>query len=173
MNQVTTACLGAGCFWTVEATLRRLAGIEQTECGYIWMTQGLPTHESAVRAPAERMEVVRFTWDTLQLTPQDLLEFVLHTSQPGMIDWNYPGELANVRHGLFLEEPHRTDMFGRVAEHPQRGHFQVLGFPTHFMPAGRFDQNYYDKRPTDGYCRSIIVPKLDKMERMFAHLLKK
>lgn len=136
------------------------------------MTQGLPTQESTGRFPPERMEVVRFTWNTTLLASEDLLEFILCTSQPGMIDWNNPGELAHVRHGLFLETPHREDMARRVAEHPERGHFQVLGIPSHFMPAGRFDQDYYGKRPGDGYCTSIIVPKLDKIERMFSRLLR-
>jgi peptide-methionine (S)-S-oxide reductase len=42
-----------------------------------------------------------------------------------------------------------------------------------FYPAEKHNQDYYEKNPEKAYCQIVINPKLQKVKREFAKLLKK
>ena len=41
-----------------------------------------------------------------------------------------------------------------------------------FSVAENYHQNYYRDNPNAGYCRNVIVPKLDKFRAVFSDVLK-
>jgi len=41
-----------------------------------------------------------------------------------------------------------------------------------FYKAEEYHQNYFAKNPNQGYCNFVIVPKIEKFEKVFKDLLK-
>jgi peptide-methionine (S)-S-oxide reductase len=41
-----------------------------------------------------------------------------------------------------------------------------------FWPAEEYHQGYFRENPTQGYCRVIIAPKVEKFRKVFADKLK-
>jgi peptide-methionine (S)-S-oxide reductase len=44
---------------------------------------------------------------------------------------------------------------------------------TNFFAAEKYHQNYYNQNKSQGYCRFVIGPKLEKFEKVFSEKLKK
>ena len=83
-HSYTSIVLGAGCFWSVEAALRRLPGVVTTCVGYAGGTQPHPTYEHV--CSRERSdgyaEVVKVTFDPSILPLRHLVDCFLALHDP-------------------------------------------------------------------------------------------
>jgi peptide-methionine (S)-S-oxide reductase len=72
--------LGAGCFWHVEAALRRLPGIVSTTVGYTGGMTENPTYKDVCQLVTGHAEVVQVVFDPNVLNPRVLLDcfFAMH-----------------------------------------------------------------------------------------------
>ena len=43
---------------------------------------------------------------------------------------------------------------------------------TTFYPAEDYHQDYFANNPGQGYCRAVVLPKVDKVRKVFKDLLK-
>ena len=50
---------------------------------------------------------------------------------------------------------------------------QLITAFSKFYSAESYHQNYYNNNASQGYCRYVIGPKLEKFEKVFASKLKK
>jgi len=55
------ATLGAGCFWGVESTFRRLAGVKSTQVGYMGGSLKNPTYKDVCTDQTGHAEVLELT----------------------------------------------------------------------------------------------------------------
>jgi peptide-methionine (S)-S-oxide reductase len=77
-----TLWLGAGCFWHVEAALRRLPGVISTTVGYTGGTTLNPTYEDISQSETAHVEVVQIIFDPFVLKLRVLLDCFLAMHDP-------------------------------------------------------------------------------------------
>ena len=73
---------GAGCFWHVEAALRRLPGVIDTKGGYAGGILSEPTYEDVCKGGSGHAEVVSVLFDTTILSPKILIDAFLSLHDP-------------------------------------------------------------------------------------------
>ena len=84
-NQQTSTLevvLGAGCFWHVEAALRRLPGVRDTQVGFAGGALARPIYEQVCQLETGHAEVVRVIFDPMVLAPKTLLDCYLMLHNP-------------------------------------------------------------------------------------------
>ena len=67
------ALFGAGCFWGVEETFRKINGVLNTEVGYSGGSTINPNYESVCSGTTNHAEVVLVEFDQNQISFQDLM----------------------------------------------------------------------------------------------------
>lgn len=156
------------CFWTLEAVFGRLAGVRACMVGHVWMAGGLPAQESTQRFPAERMEALAFDWDPSALPPHAVVQVLLETTSAHLAGWEVLDELSGMRSmiagipvGLLERFAEALEAIGSSKE--SRPHTQLLTATPGFQEAPAFDQRFHERKPGDGFCRSIIAPKLERL----------
>lgn len=144
-----------------------------------------------------KIEVVEVTYNNL-LTLKDILSVHYFTHNPTLTQWGKDCMFPLNRSGIFLSSMGEKDnsqyskeeiecsfdylkiltdemVYVDIISNPENKPISVEVFlPTQyqFSKAEDKQQNYYESNPTDGYCTSIISPKVDKLKRKFEHLLK-
>lgn len=68
------ATFGAGCFWGVEATFRKVKGVSATSVGYMGGSFEEPTYEDVCSGMTGHAEVVQVEYDPSQVSYEELLE---------------------------------------------------------------------------------------------------
>ena len=68
------ALFGAGCFWGVEETFRKLHGVKKTEVGYSGGQTIDPTYETVCNDNTNHAEVVLIYYDNNEITFENLLQ---------------------------------------------------------------------------------------------------
>lgn len=82
--KTSTIVLGGGCFWSIEAALRRLPGVIDTAVGYAGGTQPAPTYEHVCSSERNDgyAEVVQVTWNEQIFPLRQLVDCFLALHDP-------------------------------------------------------------------------------------------
>ncbi len=65
---------GAGCFWSVEASFRKIPGVSEAICGYSGGHTNGPTYNDICTGKTGHAEVVQVEYDPSQITYDELLD---------------------------------------------------------------------------------------------------
>src|SRR5690606_9421062 len=84
------ATFGAGCFWGVEATFRRLAGVKATQVGYMGGDVQNPTYKQVCTDTTGHAEVVEVTYDPEVISYHDLLNVFWENHNPTTLNRQGP-----------------------------------------------------------------------------------
>lgn len=177
MDNHETITLGGGCFWCLDAAYRRIKGITDVVSGYAGGQWPNPTYERVTTGTTGHAEVVQLTFDAQVIALKTILEvfWTLHdpttlnrqgndvgTQYRSIILYNSPEQEAIIRESITQTA---IPLWG---EHITT---EVIDLET-FYPAEDYHQDYFNKNPEQGYCQVIINPKLQKLTKKFAQLLK-
>src|SRR3984957_17239325 len=99
------ATLGAGCFWGVEATFRRLAGVKETQVGYMGGSLKNPTYKDVCTDRTGHAEVVQVEYDPAQVSYDDLLNVFWGNHDPTTKDRQGPDWGKQYRSAIFYHSP--------------------------------------------------------------------
>jgi peptide-methionine (S)-S-oxide reductase len=172
------AIFGGGCFWCIEATLTRLRGVERVTSGYSGGTMPNPTYEQVCSGSSGHVEVVEVEYDPAIITYHDLLNvfFAMHDPTTLNRQGNDVGE--QYRSVIFTEdEAQQKEAEAFIKQLTADGTFDKpivteVKPAMAFYKAEEYHQSYYDKNKEAGYCSVIISPKIAKLRKAFAPLLK-
>lgn len=177
-NRMETATVGGGCFWCIEAVMKRLEGVEEVISGYAGGHVEDPGYEEVCGGATGHAEVVRVRFDPDVLPYRDLLEifFTVHdpttpNRQGADVGPQYRSIILYESEGQreVAEETIR-DLEGRgLWEDPVVTAVEPL---ERFHSAEDYHQDYFAKNPSQPYCQAVVAPKVAKLRKRHADRLK-
>lgn len=172
------ATFGGGCFWCVEAVFERLKGVKAVQSGYAGGDEKNPSYREVSSGNTGHAEVTQVTFNPNIISYTQLLEVFFKTHDPTTLNRQgadvgpqyrsiilYHNEAQKERARHVKNKLDESDIF----DDPIVTEIEELDA---FYTAEDYHQNYYDNNPNQGYCRIVIAPKLEKMEKLFEDLLK-
>jgi peptide-methionine (S)-S-oxide reductase len=149
-SNLLKATFGAGCFWGVEATFRRLAGVRCSQVGYAGGSATNPTYKQVCTGATEHAEVVEVTFDPDVISFRDLLEVFWDNHNPMTLNYQGPDHGTQYRSAIFFHSPEqeaiaRESMAAAQARFPRPIVTEITSAPT-FWPAEDYHQQYLEKR---------------------------
>jgi peptide-methionine (S)-S-oxide reductase len=147
-----TATFAAGCFWGVEATFRRLAGVKSTRVGYTGGMTQQPTYKEVCTDRTGHAEAVEVTFDPGQVSYDDLLAVFWENHDPTTLNRQGPDFGSQYRSAIFYHSPEQEKAALASKEKlDQAGRFK-RPIVTQIVPAVEFyeaedyHQQYLEKR---------------------------
>jgi methionine-S-sulfoxide reductase len=144
------ATFAAGCFWGVEATFRRLAGVQSTQVGYIGGHKATPTYQDVCSDETGHAEAVEVTFDPQVISYHDLLEVFWQNHDPTTKDRQGPDVGTQYRSAIFFHSPEQ-EQEARESVEAARKRFRrpivtEIVPATEFWRAEEYHQQYLEKR---------------------------
>lgn len=172
------ATLAGGCFWCLEAPLRRLRGVREVVSGYMGGHTLDPDYKQVCTGTTGHAEVIQVHFDPAQISYRDLLTvfFALHDPTTPNRQGNDIG--TQYRSAIFFhDEAQRNaarEVIQQLSAAGEWSHPVVTEVvpATVFYPAEQYHQHYFDKNPYQPYCQAVIGPKLEKLRTYFAPRIK-
>ncbi len=143
---------GAGCFWGVEATFRKIKGVLNVTCGYSGGHTNNPTYNDVCTGTTGHAEVVLVEYDMDQITFQQLLEIFWNCHDPTTLNRQGPDIGTQYRSTIFFYTPEQEAIAKRSKEALQKQlQTKNLTIATEiklvsiFYPAEEYHQRYIEK----------------------------
>lgn len=173
-----TVTFGGGCFWCIEAVFARLRGVAKVVSGYAGGSRENPDYEEVCSGSTGHAEVVQVHFDLAVITLAELFEVFWRVHDPTTRN-RQGGDIGSQYRSIILYR----DEEQRMTAEASRDAAQASGlWPdpivteitplTSFYPAEGYHQDYYRSNSFQPYCRLVISPKLQKLEKLFAAKLK-
>lgn len=173
-KNLETITLGAGCFWCTEAVFQRLKGVEKVESGYSGGKISNPTYKEVVSGLTGHAEVIQVTFDPSAISLEKILEVFWKTHDPTTLNRQGADVGTQYRSAIFYHNEAQLNTATKLktllnAEKIWNKPIvtEITKFEK-FYKAEDYHQNYYNNNPNQGYCQFVIVPKLEKFEKLFS-----
>lgn len=174
-----TAIVGGGCFWCTEAVFQSLAGVSSVEPGYAGGAAPDPTYEAVCGGDTGHAEVIKIEYDPAVISYRTLLTVFFASHDATQVNRQGNDVGTQYRSVVFpttpTQEKEAKEFIRELEESAKNGDPIATTIEpfTAFYPAENYHKNYYARNGTAGYCQVIIAPKLQKVQKEFAELLKK
>lgn len=146
------ATFGAGCFWGVEATFRKVAGVRSARVGYSGGSVENPTYEDVCSGKTGHAEVVQVEYDPLEVSYEDLLEVFWDCHDPTTVNRQGPDIGTQYRSAVFFHAADQESAAITSKEKLQSSGRYPSPIVTEITPAEAFylaedyHQRYLEKR---------------------------
>jgi peptide-methionine (S)-S-oxide reductase len=144
------ATFGAGCFWGVEETFRKLKGVISTSVGYAGGNKETPTYEDVCTDKTGHAEVVEVEFDPSQIDYGQLLDVFWSSHNPTTLNRQGPDVGTQYRSVIFYHSPEQKaaaekSKTEKAAKFPRPIVTQIEPAPK-FWRAEEYHQRYLEKR---------------------------
>ncbi len=172
------AVFGGGCFWCTEAVFKMMKGVASVLPGYSGGTKVDPTYNEVCDGKTGHAEVVKIEYDPSEVRYEDLLTVFFGSHDPTTLNRQgndvgtqyrsiifYTTEEQKKIAEKFINDINVSNKAGAVVV------TEVAPFDV-FYEAENYHHDYFSSHPGNAYCEVIINPKLEKVQKNFANLLK-
>jgi peptide-methionine (S)-S-oxide reductase len=144
------ATFGAGCFWGVEETFRKLKGVISTTVGYAGGNKENPSYEDVCTDRTGHAEVVEVEFDPSQIRYEQLLDVFWSSHNPTTLNRQGPDVGTQYRSVIFYDTPEQKtaaekSRIEKAAKFPRPIVTQIEPAPK-FWRAEEYHQRYLEKR---------------------------
>lgn len=177
-QKLQKATFGNGCFWCSEAVFQRLKGVVSVKSGYEGGDVANPTYEDVCTGTTGHAEVIELTFDPSKISYEELLEVFWKTHDPTTLNRQGNDVGTQYRSVVFyhnddqkaLAEKYKKELnaknaFGKPV-------VTAINKASAFYVAENYHQDYYNRNGSQPYCRVVILPKMEKLEKIFKEKLK-
>ncbi len=171
------ATFGGGCFWCIEAAFKELEGIDSVTSGYAGGHVDDPSYEAVCTGETGHAEVVQLEYDPDTISYDELLEIFFTVHDPTQLNRQGPDVGSQYRSAIFTHDDTQHDLATAFLDELEAADVydddvvtEVEALET-FYRAEEYHQDYFEKNPTDAYCRMHAAPKIDKVRERFTDRL--
>ncbi|MDA9257577.1 peptide-methionine (S)-S-oxide reductase MsrA [Polaribacter sp.] len=171
------ATVGGGCFWCTEAVFQEVKGVEKVVSGYAGgNVPGRPTYREICSGLTGAAEVVQITFDASLLSYDALLVIFMTTHDPTTLNRQGADRGTQYRSVIFHHDAVQQKIAKQVVTELQ-AYFEApivteISDAPVFYEAEKEHQDFYKNNNGQGYCTFVIEPKLAKLRKLHADLLK-
>ncbi len=156
--------LAGGCFWGVEAYLKKIEGVINTTVGYANGNTLTPGYYDIPRTG--HSETVHVIYDPVKINLETLLKYYFTIIDPTLLNRQGPDKGTQYRTGIYYKDEEDLSVIKQAIKNEQNKYTNPIVTETlrlqNFYPAEEYHRNYLDKNP-QGYCHIdlSIKPDLD------------
>jgi peptide-methionine (S)-S-oxide reductase len=177
------AIFAGGCFWCTETLFARLKGVISAVSGYTGGTVPNPTYEQVCGGATGYAEAAKIVFDPAVISYEDLLTIFFFTHDPTTRNRQGNDVGTQYRSAVFyttLEQKAVAEAFIKNLEKKSTDGRSAYDKPivTEVVPldvfyeAEDYHKNYYETHKDAPYCQIVIGPKIKKLEKKYAGLIK-
>jgi len=172
------ATLAGGCFWCIEAVFREVEGVKQAVSGYTGGSTGNPSYEDVCSGRTGHAEAVQVSFDPTIITYREVLEIFFSIHDPTTLNRQGADVGTQYRSAIFYHDDVQKAAAEALISELNDGHLWDRPIVTHvvpleeFYPAEAYHRDYFMRNPNQGYCRTVISPKVSKFRQRWAKRLK-
>ncbi len=178
-----TAVFGGGCFWCTEAVFKMLKGVSSVSPGYAGGSPSVdgenPTYISVSEGDTGHAEVIRIEYDPNVIPFKTLLTVFFATHDPTTLNRQGADVGTQYRSIILTTTPAQEDEAKAFIVKLNASSSKGASIVTEVVPLQKFyeaeeyHKDFYAKnKQTNRYCELVINPKLEKVQKEFAELLK-
>ncbi len=178
MTGEAIAVFGGGCFWCTEAIFASLKGVKAVMPGYTGGTTENPTYDQVSGGRTGHVESIEIRFDPAVVSFNDLLTVFFNTHDPTTLNRQGNDVGTQYQSAIFYATPEQKAEAEAFVKELNDTHAYDKAVVTDikplgvFYPAETYHRDYYKNHTTDPYCQIIIQPKIEKLQRKFAELVK-
>ena len=177
-DNLSTATFGNGCFWCTEAIFQQLKGVTSVMPGYTGGAVKNPSYKEVCNGTTGHAEAIQITFDSDVISYRELLDVFFYTHDPTTLN----------RQGADIGTQYRSAIFYHTESQKKDAELIIVQLDTEdvyddkivteitafdiYYEAEDYHQNYYNNNKSQGYCRAVINPKLDKFVKKYSAKLK-
>ena len=143
---------GAGCFWGVEATFRKINGVHNVTCGYSGGHTNEPNYNDVCTGTTGHVEVVQVEYEPNQITFEQLLDVFWHCHDPTTLNRQGADIGTQYRSAIFFYSPEQEAIAEQLKETLQKQAALInltivteISLVSAFYPAEEYHQRYFEK----------------------------
>lgn len=147
--------LAGGCFWGVDAYMRRIDGVVETSVGYANGIKENPTYEEVCTGITGHTETTYLRYDENIVSLEEILNKFWNIIDPTALN-RQGGDIGNqYRTGIYYEDERDLEVINKTLEEQKEKYDRPI--VTEIMPlkvyykAEEYHQDYLEKNP-GGYC---------------------
>ena len=169
------AVLAGGCFWGMQDLIRRKPGVLKTRVGYT----GDNAHPNATyRNHGDHAEGIEILFDPAVISYRDILEFFFQIHDPTTRNRQGNDLGRQYRSTVFHADDAQREIATRYIR--QLDEAKVFAAPiattleplVAFHDAETYHQDYAARNPAQPYIAAVAAPKVAKLRKQFAQMLK-
>jgi len=168
-NKTELATLGGGCFWCTEALYQMLPGVKSVVSGYAGGKTENPTYKQVCEGDTGHAEVIQIEFDPGVISYEKILETFWEAHDPTTLNRQGADTGTQYRSVIFYHSEAQKAAAEKSKAAAQKDFVQpivteISPLPKFYKAEG-YHQDYYRNNPSQGYCRMVIKPKVDKFEK--------
>jgi len=177
-DDLKLATLAGGCFWCIEGAFAQIKGIHSAISGYMGGQSENPTYEDICTGNSGYAEVVQLTFDTKEITYQEIIEIFFTLHNPTQLNRQGNDIGSQYRSAIFYHNEFHQLIAEKIIIKMNKAKVFEQDIVTQICPAELFycgeeyHQDYFKNNPQNQYCQTIIAPKLAKFRHTFIDKLK-
>jgi peptide-methionine (S)-S-oxide reductase len=172
------ATFAGGCFWCTEAAFERIEGVEDVISGYSGGKTERPTYKEVGAGSTGHAEAIIIYYDPEVVSFQTLLDVFFVAHDPTTLNRQGPDYGTAYRSAIYYHDDTQKELAEKTIKKIDDS--GKLGKPivtevshyTEFWVAEDYHQDYYELNPNQPYVKSVSRPKVEKVEKSFASILK-
>jgi len=146
------ATFGAGCFWGVEETFRKIKGVKDTAVGYTGGALKDPTYKDVCTNESGHSEVVQVIFEPAEDSYDELLDVFWSNHNPTTLNRQGPDWGTQYRSAIFFHSPEQEAKARASKENLEKSGRYNRPIVTQIVPeavfyrAEEYHQRYLEKR---------------------------
>lgn len=177
-KKLQKATFGMGCFWCTEALFQRLKGVTNVKSGYEGGDTPNPTYEEVCSGTTNHAEVIQMDFDPTVISYKELLEVFWKSHDPTTLNRQGADVGTQYRSVIFYHNEEQKQIAEKYKDLLNKE--KTFGKPVvtaidksaTFYLAENYHQDYFVRNGELPYCRIVILPKLEKLEKLFKSKLR-